>query len=552
MTRMSAKRISVSLAALGALGCGLLNVYSVLGPGVPARLLWLERLLPIEFVHASRSVTLLLGLALVASSFHVWKRKRRAWWLVLGLAAASFFSHLGKGGDFEEASVSLLLVGMLLYARRQFTVRSGELRWTQLALQAGAVSLLVVLYGVVGFWLLDPRQFGINFHWYEAVESALRLLTFQSDPRLIPKTRYAAWFVDSMTLAAAAAFLSLAYAVFRPVYYRFHVRPEEMARARALLEAYGRSASDFFKASPDKSFFFTRDGQAFLAYRVAGGFAVVLGDPVGPSESIAGAIADFKAFCQDNDWGLGFHQASSDFLELYREAGFHTLKIGDDAIVDLEHFSLEGKAAKEFRSKVNQIEKAGIHALYQEPPISGELMGQIREVSDEWLQIPGRRERQFTLGQFSEDYVRTTPVFAAADPSGKVLAFVNIIPSYRKGEATADLMRRREEGPNGIMDYVFVKLFLEQKARGYRRFSLGMAPMAGFREDEEARPQERALHAFFQHLNFLFSFKGLRAYKAKFATTWEPRYAVYRNVADLPRLAYALSQVSTLREGGSQ
>jgi phosphatidylglycerol lysyltransferase len=73
-----------------------------------------------------------------------------------------------------------------------------------------------------------------------------------------------------------------------------------------------------------------------------------------------------------------------------------------------------------------------------------------------------------------------------------------------------------------------------------------MAPMSGFQEHEEASPEERAIHAFFQHLNFLFSFKGLLAYKAKFASSWEPRYAVFHSALDLPRFAVALGKVSEL------
>ena len=173
-------------------------------------------------------------------------------------------------------------------------------------------------------------------------------------------------------------------------------------------------------------------------------------------------------------------------------------------------------------------------------------MAEIREVSDEWLQIPGRRERRFALGMFDEAYLNSTPIFTAADAAGRVLAFVNVIPSFRKGETTIDLMRRRTEAPNGIMDYVFVKLFLRNKEQGFERFNLGMAPMAGFHEQEEATPEERAIHAFFQHLNFLFSFKGLLAYKAKFATVWEPRYLIYRNILDLPRVARAIGAVSEI------
>ena len=45
-------------------------------------------------------------------------------------------------------------------------------------------------------------------------------------------------------------------------------------------------------------------------------------------------------------------------------------------------------------------------------------------------------------------------------------------------------------------------------------------------------------------MTFLFSYQGLYNYKKKFATSWEPRYEIYRNVFDLPRLAVALGKVS--------
>jgi phosphatidylglycerol lysyltransferase len=131
------------------------------------------------------------------------------------------------------------------------------------------------------------------------------------------------------------------------------------------------------------------------------------------------------------------------------------------------------------------------------------------------------------------------------DSAGTVLAFINLI-SVDRTEITGDLMRRRSDAPNGIMDYLFIKLFLYAKERGYARVSLGMAPMTGFEEREEATWEERAIHGLFQKLDFLFSFRGLHHYKAKFATSWEPRYLIYRNIVELPRTAFALRRLSEI------
>ncbi len=543
-----ARRIPVVAVTLLTLGSGLLNVYSVIGRGLPERMELLRKIFPLEFVHLSRSATLLTGFTLVVASLNIYRRKRLAFALVATTASFSVVFHLAKGLDYEEALLSLVLLAGLFISRHSFTVRSRRPHWRGALQRVAMAFALAMAYGMAGFWFLDPREFGFNFDWLQSIRHTLEFLTLRGDPALQPHTRYAEWFLDSLYLMTSAAFIYSLYAVFRPVLYQFRTHPHEMERAHQILSRHGRSAQDFFKARPDKSYFFSSGEECFLAYRVGRSLAVVLGDPVGPEAALEGIVQDFTRFCEDNGWGVAFYQVMPDYLDVYQSLGFKKLKVGDDAIVDLSQFTLDGKAAKTFRSKVNQLEKAGIHTQYYEPPIPAPVMTQIQEVSDEWLQIPGRRERQFALGMFDQEYLNSTPIFTAEDSSGHILAFVNIVPSYRRGEAAIDLMRRRIEAPNGIMDYLFVKLFLRNQEQGFEQFNLGMAPMAGFQEQEEATPEERAIHAFFQHLNFLFSFKGLLAYKAKFATVWEPRYLIYKNVLDLPRVAMALSAVSEVAD----
>ena len=108
-------------------------------------------------------------------------------------------------------------------------------------------------------------------------------------------------------------------------------------------------------------------------------------------------------------------------------------------------------------------------------------------------------------------------------------------------------MRHRADAPNGTMDYLFTKLFLDCKAKGFQQFSLGMCPFDGFRKSEHPAAEERAVNYFMRRLNFIFSYSGLHHFKAKFADAWEPRYLVYQNVLALPQVALALARVSEPR-----
>ncbi len=532
------------LLAATTLSGGVLNLVSVMGG--PSHPRWLAGIFPIDFIRVSRTLTILIGFALIVSSLNIYRRKRRAWGIVLALSCFSIVFHLTRGLDYQEALFSFAVAALLLITRNTFTVKSStpDLKLGLLRLVVAAA--VAIGYGIAGVWFLPERHFGINFHIGDAARTTMRLLLLSGDPRLTPHTHYAHWFLDSLYLITMTAILYSGFALFRPVIYQFRIAPRERTLAGGVLENFARTSLDVFKVWPDKSYFFSPSHRCFIAYRVAGNVALALGDPVGPQEELEPTLREFLEMCRENDWVVGFHQVLPDFLPLYQHLRLKKLKIGDDAVVDLSSFSLEGKSKKEFRSKVRQLEGMGIRTVVYQPPLPEDVITQLKAVSDEWLTIPGRRERAFTLGQFEPNYLRSSPVLAAVDKDDKVLAFVNLMYIANLKEISADLMRRRTEAPNGVMDYLFAKLFLYAKDQGYERFNLGMAPMAGFQDREEATIEERAIHSFFQQLNFLFSFRGLHHYKAKFATSWEPRYLIYRNIMELPRLGLALRRVSEI------
>ncbi len=528
------------------LGSGINNLYSVMGG--PTHPKFFEDIFPLGFIHWSRTATILVGFALIVASLNLFKRKRRAWVAVVALSAFSTVFHLTKDLGYNEAAFSFALIILLILTRKTFTVKSGAPRLRSGLVRLAVAAAVAIGYGIAGFWFLDERHFGINFHIGDSIWTTLRLLLLAGDPRLVPHTHYAHWFLNSLYVITGVALLYSGFALFRPVIHEFSTLPRERRLAKQIVAQYGRTSLDYFKIWPDKSYFFSPSNRTFIAYGVAGNVALTLGDPVGAEEEIAPTIRAFLQMCWENEWAVGFHQTLPDFLNIYRDLRLKKLKIGDDAVVDVQNYSLEGKSKKEFRYKVRQLETLGVRTVEYAAPVPDEVLDRLKQVSDEWLRIPGRRERGFTLGLFDLAYVRTTPVIAAVDGNGEILAFVNLVSTPDHKEITGDLMRRRTDAPNGIMDYLFIKLFLYAKEQGYERFNLGMAPMAGFQEREEASAEERAIHSFFQQLNFLFSFRGLRHYKAKFATDWEPRYLVYRNILELPRLALALRRLSEIKE----
>lgn len=321
----------------------------------------------------------------------------------------------------------------------------------------------------------------------------------------------------------------------------------ERMQAAEIIRRYARSPLDLMKLWPPKFYAFSASGRAVIAYQVACNVAISLGDPVGPEAEIESNARRFAQLCAQKRWALAFYRTTPEFLPVCDRLQLRKLKIGDDAIVDLSEFSLRGKSKRDIRSKARQFEQSGIQVVNYQPPLSATTIAKLRAVSDEWLRIPGRRERTFTVGYFDSDYLRSTPVLAVVDPAGTILAFMNLI-SVNTTEITGDLVRRRAATPNGITDYLFLNFLKYAREREYRRVNLGLAPMTGSKGTECATMEERVIHGLFQKLNTVFRFRGLSRYKAKFVTSWEPRYLIYRNLFDLFRIALALRRVSELKQ----
>ncbi len=502
-------------------------------------------LVPYELYHLSKSIEIGFALLLIYLSFNLLRKKRAAWWMAMlinGLSATLQLLRIGSEhsawiakriGEIDLPNYSavppMLACVFLIILKNRFRVKS-ESRSIRLALVTSAVLVAVAIgYGTLGFWLLDKIDFGVNFDLKSCFERAINGITQLGNQDLTARTRYAKWFIESLQMVGFVTPIFIVASLFRPINYKLNTHPRERHLAEEILNKYGRTSLDRYKLLPDKSYFFSKDGECFIAYKTEVSIALSLGDPVGPSEKLAAATKQFLDHCHENGWNCAFMQVPADFIPLYEGLNLDVLKIGEDGVVDLEKFCKETAGKKTFKSTVKKLDRDGYVVVKSSAPHSDDELNELQAVSDEWLSLPGRRERGFSLGKFDKSELRNDTIYKLVDPNGKMLAFVNQVRSYQAGETTIDLMRHRVEVPNGAMDFLFVKLLTMLKDEGYTHFSLGLAALSGVGTESDATLQERAVHQIYEHLNRFFSYKGLRNYKAKFGPEWVSRYLVYES-----------------------
>jgi phosphatidylglycerol lysyltransferase len=530
---------------------GFLSILSVLAVRQPEHAELYAAPLPFGIYHGSRLLTVTFGFALIYLSFHLFQRRRAAWWLAITGTVIAALAHLGHGHLWYTVLAPTATIALLLIFRHRFTVRS-ELRSITQGLELMLLSVLIALvYGTLGFWLLDRSDFGIRFSVGDGLIRTLRELALIGNSDLIARTRHAEWFLGSLHVVGIVSALFALYSLFRPVAYHLGTLPHQRAMMKTILEKYGHTSLDYFKLFPSKSYFFSDDHQSAIAYVNVGGIALCLGDPVGAANAVERTTADFLRFCADNGWDTAFHQAQPDMVPMYRRLGLQVLKIGEEAVVDLECFASDTlKHSKHMRHTRNKFEKEGYRLVRHLPPHETVLLDEMDEISREWLQLPGHHERSFSLGYFDRGYLKECPLMVLCDPEGRAIAFVNEVPSYRSGEATIDLMRHRLDVPSGTMDYLFIALMLTLRDQGYRTFNLGMAPYAGVGDEPGAPLEERAAHQLAEQMSRFVSYKGVREYKAKFEPKWEDRYLIYQGgPLGLVRTAVALAQAADRRKG---
>src|SRR5262245_15613719 len=530
---------------------GALTMLTAMIHHAPASLVAVERHLPLEVSQRSRSVMLFAGLSLLQVTGNLRRRKSLAWWVATSALVVSFLSHLARGIDALQAALTLGLVAYLVTFRRRFNARSDPASIRLGLLMTPAVAALVLAYGAVGLDHLHSR-----FLWppgTTVLGEAFRAGVLTLDPAIEPTTPVAARFLGSVQVAGWLGRLYLLVLLLRPVVLRQR-REASLADVERMRRDHARHSLAAFALQADKHHLVLANGQALVGFAVRGSVALACGDPLAPDDVFSAAVAQFVDHCTVQGWTPCVYEAAEERLADYRRLGLRAFKVAEEAVLDLDEFTLAGGRRKTLRSMAHKGKNAGLVVRpypRREAPDPA-LDEQLEQISEEWLADKKLRELGFSLGRFSLEALDAAEVFVCLEGE-RVLAFCSWLP-YRNGEAVVlDLMRKRREAMSGTMDLLIAESLLFLKGGGRREASLANAPLANV--SPLRGPLDRGVALLFESLNAVYGYRNLFRFKKKFAPRWEGRYLVYPRGADLPRVAYALaglhSSTALVRRAGS-
>jgi lysylphosphatidylglycerol synthetase-like protein (DUF2156 family) len=531
---------------------GLLDFISAVTPPWRERLEVLLRWFPLGVSQAASALVALAGVALVLLSRGVRRGQRQAWSVSVALLVGSGVLHVVKGGDLEEAALAAAVAFFLLRNRGCFgaAVDRPSQKVGLVTLVGGVVAVTALATGAVEFVTATRRPSRLALP-KAAAAVVQRLVGFHSIalPHRLDDFLTPALVAVSLGLATLA--LGLA---FRPVVQREGSdgggdRDSGLEKARDIVKRHAAGTLDYFALRTDKQWWFW--GDSAVAYAVYTGVCLVSPDPIGPEAERDEVWRRFRRFADGHGWTLAVLGAAEEWLPVYRASGMHDMYAGDEGVVDVTRFSLEGGRHKGLRQAVNRIARYGYTSSFHDPAnVSPELREGLRRLMTKSRKGEVERGFSMTLGRLFDPRDDGLLLAVAHGADGSPVAVCQFVPAPGIDGYSLDLMRRDEgEHPNGLIDFLIVETIRHLRDRGLRGLGLNFATMravmAGEAGDSLTQRVERWL---LRRMSGSMQIESLWRFNAKYDPTWQPRYVVYDAPEHVLAVAVAIARAESFWE----
>ena len=503
-----------------------------------------------------RMVQRAFSIVLFVLSLQLWKRKRNAWMIAMGIFTLNFLRGLiGMGHPLHNGVMIFDLVLFLLFfaLRKDFCIPAGrENRKQTVTLAFLAIAGVLINVGITWHYMQVGTAAGSSVSFADSFAQGIGMIFGMGDLPASMADRHGTefvlfWFSWGCILAAILCAL-------RPWLQKQAHGAQEIQHARTLLNLYSQNCCSYLALEEDKQLYFGRNADGVIPYGVAGDTIIVNGDPVCADADFPALLSEFKDFCVRSAHKVFFLSVTDHFLEEYRRQGFGYVKCGEEARFSLADYEISGKKGAKMRMNINHAKKAGVTIAEYKPLLQRDpdIEAAFDRVSNEWLGQKKSSLLAFTMGKAGLENPMDKRYFYAKNAEGTIVAFIAFVPFLGKDGYMADVTRHGSNAPGGVMETIIYEAFQTFRSEGVHYGSLGVAPLAGL-DDEKASLVERLLRFVYNNLNDCYGFKDLYRAKEKYSPTqWLPAYYVYLPKHPTPDMFYAVVKIQNpdgIREG---
>ncbi|MCW2780591.1 MAG: hypothetical protein JWR35_1040 [Marmoricola sp.] len=521
---------------------GLITVISSLLPSLRGRVHLVLDVVPDFFPAAATTGALAVGTILMLLSRALRRGKFRAWLVATILTAMTVVLHLIKGLDIEEAVLSALLLVLLITARKNFTARPDPRSINRVIGIALVGPLVATVFGWLWLAIDADGQAPGTSQWDRIRYAFVGLVGVTGPVHFVDKADGNRASI-ALVVLGASILIPLLLSAMMPADGPHPLSTDEESRLREMLRDWGHIDSlSYFALRDDRSVIFSKTGKSAITYRVVGTVSLAAGDPVGDPEAWPGAIEEWLDEAKAYGWVPAVLGVSEKGAIAFNRAGLDAFELGDEAIVHVNEFSLEGRSMRVVRQAVSRCTRAGlVVSCHRVRDLDKSTRKMIQVKADAWRDGEVERGFSMALGRYMAVEDGDSVVVLCRDADGRLRGLLNLVP-WGKDGLSLDLMRRDRETENGIMEHMVAALWEACPALGVRRFSLNFAVFRSvFARGERlgAGPVLRLWRTVLLGLSRFWQIESLYRANAKYHPEWKPRFLCFRTPGDLPRVGTA-------------
>ena len=519
-----------------------------------ARLQQLPVVVPGTVAVLTRTADIIIGLLLLMLSYGLRRRKHRAWQEVMALLIISALISLAHAiylvGHHRDTAIgvgigfvilALLIIAGVYFRTEFYAVGDPRTRWRALTALIGLFAADLIIG--VGY-LSGPADLSVSHSFADRLQTALYGLVGVGGP--VPFASHDIHGDFFYLLMGALGFVTVVVSAFlflRPARPEGRLSASDATQIRGLLDRHGAADSlGYFALRNDKSVIWSATKKSCIGYRVVSGVMLAGGDPLGDKEAWPGAIDAFLDMAARHAWIPAVIGCSERGAEIWcRKGELTALELGDEAVVQVADFSLQGRAMRNVRQMVTRVDRAGyvaeVRRVGDVPP--DEIARLVRR-ADSWRGNPTERGFSMALGRIGGPGDERC-VIATAVQDGELRALLHFVPWGTDG-LSLDLMRRDRSAQPGLNDFMIVETIRAASGLGVARISLNFAAFRAALERGErigAGPITRAWRRILVFLSRWFQIESLYKFNAKFAPAWVPRFMVFTSTRDALRVGLA-------------
>ena len=500
--------------------------------------------LPIFINSTAFATAVFTGLALIILARGLTRKKRRARNLAIIILAINLASELFRFHyhPIQQVGAVVLIVLLIAFRKEFYAISDPTTKFAPLRAFIYS-SLVMLVFGLVIIYFRHGDQIVGDSSFGNVLLTVIEGMVGVSGP-----IRFASERISDTVGVALAAFgiFTLIFPLWlfvRPIKPEPKMTEEELQLVKTLvMRDEDQDSLGYFATRQDKSVIWSDNKKAGIAYRVQNGVMLASGDPFGEYSLWGETIEKFLAYASLHAWTPAVMGASDRGGEVWVErANMLAVDIGDEAIINVADFTLEGRPMGNVRHMVNRVSKAG-YSTYSSRfgDLTPQVQEQLRGLTKKWRYGVAERGFSMAMDRFG-GALDSDSLVTVAQLAGEVKGILYFVP-WGKTKISLDRMQRENGVDSGLNELMIAQTVAYARENGITHISLNFAAFRSLFERADkisAGPITRTTRNLIRFASNWFQIESLYRFNAKFQPEWQTRYVIYPKASDLVRVGYS-------------